>query len=934
MTQVSWDTDGNSLTEVQRELISQMSPTLDSKVIMIDARGNSSETWTEFSAPRKRTRFSRIPASDNTACETIKDGFVVESTDFAGITTSQNRQYTANAITHVACDGRHNLTVTDYDLAKRVVKVADSGGSSTTTEYSRLFDLPVKITDTLGKTICYAYDNRGRKIAEFGTGIQPARFDYDDADRLTSLTTFRAADGDIVTNPAARSDGDTTTWTYHNASGLVTRKTYADGSHEDFTYDAHNRAVTKTDARGIVTTWAYAPMTGLLTGVSFSDATPPQGFAWNHLGQMVSATDASGTRSFSYNTYGALAANSLKDFQNVVHSVTETYDSIGRSAGYTCTTGNTAIQQVSWAYGTDARLSQTVLMHNGQEKAFTYGYLDGTHLLRTQTMPNGLTMERDFETTRDLISAITVSRNNGAVLTSKAHTYDALGRPGTRTFTRHSTTHTDYIGHNSRDELSIAEFNSKLFQYSYDNIGNRKQAQEPAGTTAYTANPLNQYTDITAPDSTFSPLHDNSGNQTKIKTGTGIWTVAYNAENRPVLFTSENGSVTVACEYDYQGRRIWKKVTRNGIVTLHHQYLYRDFLQIAALDLLNNREVVRTIAWDPLEDVATRPLALVQGGQLYTYGLELPKNITEVYDESGNLVTSYDYTPFGAVTSTGSLNQPIQWSSEVYDEELALVYYNYRHYNPTDGRWIARDPIGESEYYNLYNYSINCPIRYFDHIGSTVYAFDGTCTDDENDGNVVEMCRDINGCGQEKARYFAGPDLAGINSRKIRDAGYEDICKQYCNKKCDKINLIGWSRGAAIAIDIANQLHVKGCTCDDGETYYPNINWMGLFDPVTMAPGLYTDSIMQNVRKISIIRNDNSTMKDKLIFKKTEIKNNARINEVILKNGSHNDVGGWGEENKELNIKSRQWMTNQAIKNKVKIPSYGTDYKTSGNYIY
>ena len=717
MTQVSWDADGNSLTEVQRELISQMSPTLDSKVIMIDARGNSSETWTEFSAPRKRTRFTRIPASDNTAREIIKDGFVVESTDFAGITTSQNRQYTANGITHVACDGRHNLTVTDYDLAKRVVKVADSGGSSTTTEYSRLFDLPVKITDTLGKTICYAYDNRGRKIAEFGTGIQPARFDYDDADRLTSLTTFRAADGDIVTNPAARSDGDTTTWTYYNASGLVTRKTYADGSHEDFTYDAHNRAVTKTDARGIVTTWAYAPLTGLLTGVSFSDATPPQGFTWNHLGQMVSATDASGTRSFSYNTYGALAANSLKDFQNVVHSVTESYDSIGRSAGYSCTMGNTAIQQVSWAYGADARLSQTVLMHNGQEKAFTYGYLDGTHLLRTQTMPNGLTMERDFETTRDLISAITVSRNNGAVLTSKAHTYDALGRPSTRTFTRHSTTHTDYIGHNSRDELSIAEFNSKLFQYSYDNIGNRKQAQEPAGTTAYTANRLNQYSAITVPGSAFLPLHDNSGNQTKIKTGTGIWTVAYNAENRPVLFTSENGSVTVACEYDYLGRRIWKKVTRNGTVTIHHQYLYRDYLQIATLDLLNNRQLVRTIAWDPLEDVATRPLALVQGGQLYTYGLELPKNITEVYDESGNLVSTYDYTPFGAVTSTGTLNQPIQWSSEFYDEELALVYYNYRHYNPADGRWIARDPIGEEIDCNLYSFIKNNPTYILDFLG-------------------------------------------------------------------------------------------------------------------------------------------------------------------------------------------------------------------------
>ena len=28
--------------------------------------------------------------------------------------------------------------------------------------------------------------------------------------------------------------------------------------------------------------------------------------------------------------------------------------------------------------------------------------------------------------------------------------------------------------------------------------------------------------------------------------------------------------------------------------------------------------------------------------------------------------------------------QPVQWSSEMNDEELALVYYNYRYYNPAD----------------------------------------------------------------------------------------------------------------------------------------------------------------------------------------------------------------------------------------------------------
>ena len=38
------------------------------------------------------------------------------------------------------------------------------------------------------------------------------------------------------------------------------------------------------------------------------------------------------------------------------------------------------------------------------------------------------------------------------------------------------------------------------------------------------------------------------------------------------------------------------------------------------------------------------------------------------------------YTPYGTVTAEGDVTQPLQWSSEVYDPELALIYYNYRYY--------------------------------------------------------------------------------------------------------------------------------------------------------------------------------------------------------------------------------------------------------------
>ena len=99
--------------------------------------------------------------------------------------------------------------------------------------------------------------------------------------------------------------------------------------------------------------------------------------------------------------------------------------------------------------------------------------------------------------------------------------------------------------------------------------------------TACTVNELNQYTAV----GNFTPVFDADGNQTQLKTASGIWSVVYNAENRPVRFASADGTTIIECSYDTQGRRATKKVTVNGTVTLHQHHIYRDYLQIACCDL-------------------------------------------------------------------------------------------------------------------------------------------------------------------------------------------------------------------------------------------------------------------------------------------------------------------------------------------------------------
>lgn len=201
----------------------------------------------------------------------------------------------------------------------------------------------------------------------------------------------------------------------------------------------------------------------------------------------------------------------------------------------------------------------------------------------------------------------------------------------------------------------------------------------------------------------FVPEFDADGNQTLLKTATGIWHVSYNAENRPVVFS--NDTAVVEMGYDYMGRRFEYKETVVGAVTRHERFLYRGYLQIAALDILDGTNALHTIAWDPTEPVATRPLALLRGTNWWSYGFDQVKNVTELFDASGDIAAAYEYAPFGAVTaSSGSVAavNPITFSSEISDAVLGLTYYNYRPLDTLDGRWLTKDPIGDSGGINLY----------------------------------------------------------------------------------------------------------------------------------------------------------------------------------------------------------------------------------------
>ena len=178
------------------------------------------------------------------------------------------------------------------------------------------------------------------------------------------------------------------------------------------------------------------------------------------------------------------------------------------------------------------------------------------------------------------------------------------------------------------------------YAYQYEDIGNRLSSLDLGTNRTYTANFLNQYTlisnlcdSVTLCDD-FVPQYDLDGNQTLVKTSTGVWQVSYNGENRPVLWTC--GTTNIVMAYDRMGRRVLSRETVGGAVTdSNFSFVYDGYLCIQRLNA-TTKNVKLIFTWDPLEKVATRPLMVEKPGK---YKMHVThdgnKNVSELVFFSG-----------------------------------------------------------------------------------------------------------------------------------------------------------------------------------------------------------------------------------------------------------------------------------------------------------
>jgi RHS repeat-associated protein len=224
-------------------------------------------------------------------------------------------------------------------------------------------------------------------------------------------------------------------------------------------------------------------------------------------------------------------------------------------------------------------------------------------------------------------------------------------------------------------------------------------------------------------------------------TNDGRWTYSWDTENRLTSMTSltnapAGSKLQLNFLYDTQGRRIQKIVSTNSNGNYSAQstnrFVYDGWNLIAVLN--PQLALVRSFVW-----------GLDLSGSLQGAGgvgglLEVNDAVNGVqfaaYDGNGNVAAQvagasgttsaqYEYGPFGeGIRATGPMAKanPFRFSTKYQDDETDLLYYGYRYYNTSTGRWISRDPLGEDESANLSAFVSNNPVGAFDPDGQCEIA--------------------------------------------------------------------------------------------------------------------------------------------------------------------------------------------------------------------
>ncbi|TCL70684.1 RHS repeat-associated protein [Hydrogenispora ethanolica] len=276
-------------------------------------------------------------------------------------------------------------------------------------------------------------------------------------------------------------------------------------------------------------------------------------------------------------------------------------------------------------------------------------------------------------------------------------------------------------------------------EYHYDANGNRSEkvliVDGSSATVHYEYYPGSN---LLKKDGKYAYVYDEAGNL--VEKGN-----RYTESNGNIIFTTNGAGVEYwKFTYDLLNRLV--KVDKNGLVV---EYTYNPLGQRVSkcIDGVKTRYVFE--GTEPIlekrSDGITRSYIYAVGKHLarvdgpigsgtpvYYYHTDQIGSIKAITNQSGQMVWSAEYKPFGGIAiEQNTIEESHRFTGKEYDADVSLYYFNARWYDPELGRFVAEDPARDGT--NWYVYGVNNPLINTDSTGMIHQDEDGNWDYDDWD---------------------------------------------------------------------------------------------------------------------------------------------------------------------------------------------------------
>lgn len=608
--------------------------------------------------------------------------------------TTQYSYNQLNQITQIT-DALSNITKFTYDENSNRTSIVDAKNNTTAFTFNSYNQLTI-ITDALTNATSFTYDENGNTLTVTDTEGNTTTNEYDRLDRLAKVTDALTyvteytydENGNLTSIKDAKTN--TTTYTYNSLNHLTTT-TYPDSSTETYGYDNVGNLTSKTDRSGDIITYAYDNLDRLTTK-TYPDATQVT-YAYDALSRLVSAVNSNSSISYSYD-----AQNRVIQVIQDTKTINYEYDGVGNRTKLTYPDSS----YITYSYDALNRLDQIKNAADQIIADYEYDELSRRNYL---DLINGTRATYQFDKISRLTDLTNKITATSAVISSFAYTYDNAGNRNSMTTTGglHSYTYDNIYQLTNADYL--AGYPSPDMTYNLDEVGNRISTVN-GGTISYSANNMNQYTNVGGTSYTY----DANGNLTS--DGTNSYT--YDYENR--LIQAVTPTDTINYTYGPLGRRISKTYSTGTT-----KFFYDGYQVIMETDDVGTATATYTYGTG-IDEV----LSMTRGGSTYYYQLDGLGNIKDITNSSGAIVEKYKYDVYGqpfifdgsdTPLSESAIGNSYMFTGRRFDKESELYYYRARYYDAEIGRFMNVDPIGYAGGMNFYSYVGNNPIIFIDPLG-------------------------------------------------------------------------------------------------------------------------------------------------------------------------------------------------------------------------